>query len=180
MPLKPGGGGLPQPYDPDNGQYTDKMKSDMLKNDSRSLFTLKYYGYTIVGEEPHFPTYGIHDDNYGKLFVETHKHYFNSPSIADSKTINYLLDEVKSGGKSKLLNLMGYWKINYTTLAHDILHNTNFETIKYNMRSEYCLKVKALTVIGGTWMTTIWKVDPKDYKLQFVTLIPRKDVYDKD
>jgi len=42
MPLKPGGGNLPQPYDPDNGQYTDENKYWMKLKDRRALEYLKY------------------------------------------------------------------------------------------------------------------------------------------
>lgn len=183
MPTKPGGGNLPQEYDPDNGQYTDEAKASMLKQDLRALDRLKHSSIIIRGYEPHFPTHGIHNDEYNKKFVELYRHEFKNPSIAKGK-IGYLFKYNEKGDKSSKLTEWGYSSYWPEYLEKDIMKNTDFKTVKYDRMSiskdgkHGYLIVKAITWLNNHRTTTCWEVH-KDYTLTFTTLVPNGGIYDK-
>ncbi|MCQ3914388.1 MAG: hypothetical protein MJ201_01005 [Mycoplasmoidaceae bacterium] len=155
MPYKPGGGYLPQPYDPDNGQYTDEDKASMSKSDMRALNQLRSSHTITVGYEPHFPTQGIHDEEYNKQFVELFRHKFEKPSIPENKC-SYLMSSNATHDKSGFLRSIGYSKYSLFELNDDILKNTDFATIKYSrMKQGGYLLGKALTNLKGYLVTTI-------------------------
>ena len=69
MPYKTGGGGLPELYDPDNGQYTDEEKAKLLDGEISNIVMRYIFGLSGT-YDPRYPIYGFHSDEYRELYVK--------------------------------------------------------------------------------------------------------------
>ena len=170
MKLKEGGGNQLQPYDPNNGRYIDETKND---NDITLLLSKKLFNCKIDEKIP-FPKYGVHDDNYAKLYI-CYCVDFENLRLDDEKFLNYLFKPRPKDDKSKLLNNYGYEIDQWQDLREQLIKGTDFKvkgSLRYKMNVysfatytyiENKLKGKKEKII------TIWSVEPNN-SLRFVTI----------
>ena len=92
MEFKLGGGRHMQPYDPENGQYTDKDASGIGEKDMENLVLVYLFGMDYDHLKFHFPNYKIHDEDYCEMFVKYVRRFIkNEDAIIESRKIKYLL-----------------------------------------------------------------------------------------
>lgn len=177
MPYKRGGGGLPELYDPDNGQYTDEQKSKLLDTELSNIVLRYIFGLNGTFE-PRYPIYGFHSDEYCELYVRFRigNIYRNLPY----DKIRYLLTNRSKNDKSYFLKLLGYELNNndINNLFKEIIDGSNFAKMKFNKLNQFGLFVKVPTKIYNKrklkyiYITTIWKYS-KDEQMHFITAIPK-------
>ncbi len=175
MNFKIGGGDRFQEYDPEDGRYKEKNFEALLEEDMKNLVLGHIFGIKSNEYLIRFPHYGIHDDEYCKLFVKyIRKHIdLGDAEIAESK-INYLLTEQKGRDKSKFLLELGYNLRCSEALIDDIYEGTDFKTLEFKKMTEYSLNARAKTKLKGYIVTTAWQIN-KDGTVRFITLIPGGD-----
>ena len=178
MPYKIGGGGMPELYDPDNGQYTDEQKNKLLEGEISNI-VLKYIFGLDGTFDPRYPIYGFHSDEYCELYVKYRISNFYKNLSRDK--IKYLLTFRNKNDKSNFFRLLGY-ELNESdtnSLFKEIMDGSNFAKMKFNKLNQYGLFVKVPTKIRNkktleyVFITTIWKYT-KDGRIFFITAIPKE------
>lgn len=177
MPFKPGGGYVPQPYNAKNGQYIDKMKFNELELHKIKKFINEHTFF--VGDEPNWPTFSWHNDEYNKIFVQAYRHRFNPQQINENK-IKYLLTWKDTNDKSNFLIKLGYNISNIQCLQEDLINCAKFELSIYNKIHEYGLKIYVPVKLKNKFVVASWIFENKsDRKLKFVTLLEKEKTYEK-
>lgn len=183
MKYKIGGGGRLQPYDEEDGQYTD-MGLEMQGNiELDTLIDVYEYPPTSDTDKTiSFPDKDKHTLSYYKKFVEYVGRYrlYGKAGIADQKISNYLFKKKDRNDKSKfMIGVLKYAnnQEGWNMVKKEILNGTNFHTIRYNKdEPNDFLTIAADTTIHSTdgkiyQVKTIWELH-KDLTLTFVTLVP--------
>ncbi len=177
MPYKIGGGGMPELYDPNNGQYTDEQKSKLLEKELSNIVLRYIFGLNGTFD-PRYPIYGFHSDEYCDLYVKFRisNIYRNLPY----DKIRYLLTSRNKNDKSNFFGLLGY-ELNdndINSLFKEIIDGSNFAKMQFNKLNQYGLFVKVPTKIYDKrklkyiLITTIWKYT-EDMQMHFITAIPK-------
>ncbi len=175
MEFKLGGGKHLQPYDPENGQYTNEDLVRIKEKDMENLVLIYIFGLDYDSFYIHFPNYKIHDNDYCKLFVKYIRTYIkNIDVVIEERKMNYLLKEVKSDDKSKFLLDLGYDFINTEILMDEIRWGTDFKTSKFRNISKYTFNIMTKTTLRGKIVTTGRQIN-EDGTVRFITLIPGGD-----
>lgn len=183
MKYKIGGGGRLQPYDEEDGQYTD-MGLEMQGN--AELGTLidvcEYPPTSDTDKTISFPSKDKHSLSYYKKFVEYVGRYrlYGEAGIDDKKIGGYLFVPQDKDDKSKfMIGVLGYPndEHGWNKVRNEILSGTNFKTMRYEREYIY----KFLTIAADTYIhdangkiylvKTSWRLY-EDMTLKFVTLIP--------
>lgn len=178
MPYKIGGGGMPELYDPDNGQYTDEQKSKLLEAELSNIVLRYIFGLDRTFD-PRYPIYGFHSDEYCELYVKYRISIIYRNLSYDK--INYLLTYRNKNDKSYFFRLLGYElsEGDIKSLFKEIMDGSNFTKMKFNKLNQYGLFVKVPTKIRNKKtleyisITTIWKYT-KDERIHFITAIPKE------
>ncbi len=132
MEFKLGGGRHMQPYDTENGQYTDKDVLIIREKDMENLVLVYLFGMDYDHLKFYFPNYKIHDEDYCEMFVKYIRHFIkNEDAIIETRKIEYLLSVHYQRDKSSFLNKIGYNRDNVEQLIEDIRWNTNFQTATF-------------------------------------------------
>lgn len=174
MPLKKGGGNHLQFYDEADGQYDDEEERARInEEDKKALSLVHYFGLPFNELVFHFPTFGLHDDEYCGLFVQYAKGSIKRFEI-DERKIDYLLSFNFGRDKSLFLTRLGYNANTARELCSDIYCNTDVQSLTFSGFRNNCLKCVAKTVLKGKLVTTVWELK-KDFKLRLITLIPGGD-----
>ena len=179
MPYKNGGGGLPELYDPDNGQYTDEEKAKFLDGEISNMVMRYIFGLSRT-YDPRFPIYGFHSDEYCELYV---KHILRNSKISPflpHEKIGYLLTHKDKDDKSHFFNLLGYGlnDEDKETLFEEIMGGADFAKMRFSKFNRFGLFVKVPTKIYDRTkrryirITTIWRHDKKE-QFHFITAIPK-------
>lgn len=104
MDFKLGGGRHLQPFDPENGQYTDKDIMSLREKDLENLVLIYIFGMDYRHLKIHFPDYRIHDKEYCDIFVKYVRNYVkNSDVIIEEPKMRYLLTIQYGRDKSSFL-----------------------------------------------------------------------------
>lgn len=146
MPYKIGGGGLPQLYDPKNGQYTDEEKHEILNNELENMVKRYKFGMkdTYV---PQFPIVGFHSNEYCEIYV---KHTIcDLLRFLPYEKIQYLLTYKIKDDKSIFFNLLGYKSdlIGRNELYEQIFIGSDFANMKFDRLDKYGIFVNVPTKI---------------------------------
>ena len=178
MPYKTGGGGLPELYDPDNGQYTDEEKAKLLDGEISNIVMRYIFGLSGT-YDPRYPIYGFHSDEYRELYVKYKLRDCKICAILPYEKIGYLLTHKDKDDKSHFFNLLGY-ELNdddKKALCDEIMEGADFSKMKYSRSNEYGLLVEVPTKIYDRAkrrhirINAIWLYDEKG-QFNFVTAIP--------
>lgn len=184
MKYKIGGGGHLQPYDKEDGQYTDKDKAEIAKKDMENLMMVYLFGFDYSELRFHFPKMGIHDDDYCDYFVRYVKdnHLYGEPFMEETKLSKYLFYQRSVSDKSKyMIEVLGFengpngW--NKARLA--IIDGMDLETMKYTAPFlNDCLEVSVESSVYDSDgikhdIITIWQLKD-NLILRFITLKPRR------
>ena len=177
MPYKTGGGGCPELYDPDNGQYTDEEKAKLLDGEISNIVMRYIFGLSGT-YDPRFPIYGFHSDEYCELYV---KHRICKVyRVFPYEKMGYLLTHRDKDDKSHFFNLLGY-RLNdddKKALYDEIMDGADFAKMRFSKFDRFGLFVKVPTKIYDRGkrrhirITTIWRYDKKE-QFHFITAIPR-------
>ena len=171
MPYKPGGGNHLQFYDESTGEYDSEGVAQLNESDKEALVLTYYFGLSDFVF--HWPTYGIHDAEYCDVFVKYSRGKIRDLEIDERKAI-YLLATSKINDKSRFLKSLGYSSSEPRQLVNDIYQNTALRTLIYSRLDKNCFSCKALTVLKGKKLASIWELK-KDFTLRLITLIPGGD-----
>ncbi len=161
-------------YDPSDGQYDDKTKAKLNKQDKDNLIMSHIFGLGHNELFFHHPTFGISDDEYSELFVKYSRRHINNSVIIDDRKMEYLLTPKDRDDKSSFLIGLGYSLRNPEALWREIYQNTDKNTLSFARLTPHALLCKAKTVLRGKIVTTIWALEPI-MSLRFITLIPGGD-----
>ena len=179
MPYKPGGGGLPELYDPENGQYTDEEKNKLFNEELSNMIKRYIFGNTNT-YQPRYPILGFHTDEYCELYVKYA--IYDLYRLLPYEKIEYLLTYTDKNDKSLFFNHFGYESNikGRNELFIQIMNGSDFSKMKFQKFNKYGLFVKVPTEIynkkdgkNNLNITTIWKYE-KDKKFHFITAIPKK------
>ena len=118
----------------------------------------------------HFPTPGIHDDEYCDIFVKYCRKNIDSIVINEKKAM-YLLMQRAKDDKSSFLNNLGYDVNSSDKLLLDIYNNTQINSLTFSRNEKMCLKCVAKTILNGKIVTSVWKLK-NSLEIRFITLIP--------
>lgn len=173
MPLKRGGGNHLQFYDEADGQYSDEEIARMNEEDKKALALIHYFELPFNELVFHFPVFGLHDDEYCRLFIRYARKVIKDFKI-DERKIGYLLSFNKKGDKSAFLADLGYGDANARELLSDIYCCTEVQSLTFAKLTNHCLKCIAKTVLKGKLVTSVWELQ-KDFTIRFITLIPGGD-----
>ena len=176
---KTGGGGKPQDYDPADGQYVDENKEAQLRYEIDNL-KKRYYGDARGTFEPRFPIKGLHDDEYGRLYVahciKPYGRVFDSRKVS-----HYLLAPREKGDKSKFFASFGYTIEDCALLHAEILNGADFTEPIYNDITDYGLSLSVPTTIWNRARTrriyflSVWYYSEiPTPTMRFVTVIPER------
>lgn len=172
MPYKIGGGNVQELYNENNGQYCRNPKCE---EDEKHLIFSKLFG--IDANIPiQFPMFGIHDEDYCKLFI-TYCLNTKYPFIAKEKVTKYLLSFKEKNDKSSFFKKLGYTIDNSDELYNQIICGTSFKNKKLKRFDQLVLSFNTETRIlnknSGKYYfcTSSWAIE-KDYTVRFITLIP--------
>lgn len=172
MGFKLGGGNHMQPYDSNNGQYTDKELSKINNQDMKNLALVHIYGFNDKELIFHFPNYKIHTKEYCKLFVEYIRNFINNDDvIIENSKMVYLLTKLKQNDKSLFLQNIGYNTNDLQELMNDIRKGTNFKKSEFKIIRETTFNIQAKTILKGYVVTTAWQLK-EDGNVRLITLIP--------
>lgn len=183
MKYKIGGGGRLQPYDEEDGQYTDTGLEMQGNVELDTLIDVCEYPPTSDTDKTiSFPDKDKHSLSYYKKFVEYVGRYrlYGEASIDDKKIGGYLFKKKDDRDKSKLMMEILKFSNNqegWDKVKKEILEGTDFHMIRYDrdVINKY-VTVEANTTIHSTdgkiyQVKTIWELH-KDLTLAFVTLLP--------
>lgn len=172
MPYKKGGGGKPELYDEENGEYTEEEKRRKNYKDFDKAFFRFFLDCKNL--EISFPNPKWNDQEYCDLFVK----YFKQEkinSVIEMPKMKYLLSFHQNNDKSKFLkDKLGYDELK---LYNDIANKTDFSTMTYSDLTEYGIKVIACTKLKSQFndkeylVTSVWQIT-KDRIVRFITLYP--------
>ncbi len=178
MPYKIGGGGLPELYDPENGQYTNEEKQKLLEIEITNIKE-RYLSGNKKTFKPRFPILDFHSDEYCEFFVKYGIYELNR--YLPYKKIEYLLKHSSEDDKSHFFNMYGYTsdEKGRNELFMQIMKHSDFGNMKFQKFNEYGVFVKVPTSMYNKkegnfiYFTTIRKLE-EDMIFHFVTAIPRK------
>ena len=173
MPYKKGGGNKLQFYDDADGQYDDETRAKLNEDDKKALVLVHYFGISYNESPFHFPTYGIHDEEYCDIFVKYSRNLVKNLSIDKNKAL-YLLSRNTANDKSAFLVSIGYSLNNQDELISDICYHTDLHSLIFARHKKGYLGCVAKTVLNGRVVTTVWSLE-RDLSLRFITLIPGGD-----
>ncbi len=173
MPLKKGGGNHLQFYDGADGQYDDEEKARINEEDKKALSLVHYFGLSFNELVFHFPTFGLHDDEYCRLFVQFSRKAVKRFKVDEMKIV-YLLKPRERDDKSKFLHALGYSIDGVEELRADIHCGTTIDTLMFKEFSKFGIKCEAKTVLKGKIVTTAWMLE-NDFTIRLITLIPGGD-----
>lgn len=171
---KPGGGNLPQLYNPENGKYTDEEKNKLFEKELANIVMRYMFGQTNT-YHPRYPIYGFHNKEYCELYVK-HAIYQANSDLPAEKVKDYLLKPKQKDDKSHFFNVHGYNLSNWEKLLTAILSHTDYSQIEYDQLTEFGLFVTVPTTINSLYsgkkitFFTIWRYDQKDQWMHFVTV----------
>jgi len=175
MEFKLGGGRHMQPYDPENGQYTDEDALIIGEKDMENLVLVYLFGMDYDHLVFHFPNYKIHNEDYCEMFVKYIRRFIkNEDAIVETRKIEYLLSVHYQRDKSSFLNKIGYNRDNVEQLIEDIRWNTDFQTATFKTINNFTFNFKAKTTINNYVVTTAWQLS-KNGDIRLITLIPGGD-----
>lgn len=185
MDYKIGGGSRLQPYDEDNGQYTDKELAEIAKKDMENIVMVVLFGLNYEHLKFHFPRKGIHSIEYCDYFVQYVKknHLYGKPFMDDAKLANYLFKYRNADDKSKfMIEVLGFAndERGWALAKSSILSGLDYGTMEFSpLHWVDCLKVTINTTIfdyNGCKhnLVTVWEMQ-KDFNLRFITLIPGRN-----
>lgn len=173
-PKKHGGGGLPELYDPENGQYvSEEDKAKYLDNEIGNIVMRYIFG--INGTyDPRFPIFGFHSDDYCELYVKYRicKIY---QDIDYNKIDNYFLKPLTKNDKSNFFFEHGYDIDKRDNLYDQLYYGTDFAKMKFDHLNPYGIIVKIPTKIYSykekkdILIYTVW-IYRKDEKFHLVTV----------
>ena len=175
MPYKTGGGGKPELYNEENGEYTEEEKQKRNFSDFEKM--LFHYYLECDNVDVPFPNYKWNNKNYCDLYIKHLKEEGINHYVEEAK-LSYLLSYQEKHDKSTFLkDKLGY---DEHTLYEDIMNNTDFNTAMYSELNKYGLKIIACTSLkskndGKIYLvTTVWEIKPNK-RARFITLIPGGD-----
>jgi hypothetical protein len=177
-PTKPGGGNLPQLYDPENGQYTDEEKTKLLEDEIANIVMRYIFGLTNT-YEPRYPIYGFHNKEYCELYIR-HAIYRADCDVPVEKVRDYLLKHRDRDDKSSFFKTLGYDVTKWDELHNIITANTDFSKMEYDLFNEYGLRIDApvtmKSLIDGKEFIFygVWRYDRKDRLMHFITVDLKK------
>lgn len=177
MPYKTGGGGMPELYDPDNGQYTDEQKSKLLDTELSNIVLRYIFGLSGTFE-PRYPIYGFHSDEYCELYVRF-RICKNQKYINYDKIDNYLLKPLLKNDKSLFFKLHGYDISRRNELYKQLILNTDMTKMKFDHLNEFGILVNVPTQLysykekKNILIYTVW-IYKKDEWFHFVTVNLKK------
>lgn len=173
--FKLGGGNHMQPYNPDNGQYTDEDIGKIKEKDMENLVLIYLYGLNYDHLKIHFPNYKIHDKDYCDMFIKYIRDFINKENAkVEKKKIVYLLTYQRERDKSIFLDKLGYNYSNIELLIEDIRWGTDFSTATFKVINKYTLSFEAKTTISHCVVTTAWQL-LSNGEVRLITLIPGGD-----
>ena len=175
MEFKLGGGRHLQPYDPENGQYTDEDFAKIKEKDMENLVLIYIFGLDYDHLSFHFPDYRIHDKEYCEMFAKYIRQYIkNEDVVIEERKMGYLLRKTNADDKSEFLLGLGYDLADIRKLMSDIRWGTDFTVSKFRNIGEFTFNIMAKTTLKGKVVTTAWQIS-KDGTVRFITLIPGGD-----
>ena len=179
MPYKTGGGGKPELYDPENGQYTDEEKNALFEQELGNIVLRNLFHDKENTYEPRYPIDGFHTKIYC-LFYVRETVAGSEIYVDDAKVRDYLVVLHEQNDKSKFFKKMGYTKDNWQELHKEIYAGSDSKKVKFNKLNKHGLRVEIETEIPilnekPLYMRfkTIWLYDEKTKKLKFITAIPK-------
>lgn len=175
MEFKLGGGRHMQPYDPENGQYTDSDVFEIGEKDMENLVLVYLFGLDYDHLKFHFPNYKIHDRDYCEMFVKYIRRFIrNEDTVIDESKILYFLTKLPKNDKSNFFAKTGYEISNCKKMINDIRCGTEFEKSEFKKITDKSFNIQTKTALNGYIVTSAWQI-LEDGTVRLITLIPGGD-----
>lgn len=164
-----------QPYDRENGQYTEEDIAAIRKSDMTNLVLVYLYGFDNESVAFHFPKYEIQGKEYCELFDRYIRQFIkNDSSVIEEQKAIYFLTKLDKNDKSKFFTGIGYTYDNIAQFINDIRNGTDFTKSEFGKMTDKTFNIQTQTILNSYIVTSVWQIK-EDGTVRLITLIPGGD-----